>query len=124
MANPNMLSLTSITGQQAEVALSVNTVVQLLSNAAASNQLYKINAIYACNTDTSTAYPITCATYSAATLGGTAYPFASTLSVPANSSVVVVDKDANLYLNEDRSIGVTAGTANKLVVTVSYEICQ
>lgn len=124
MANPNMLSLTSITGQQVEIALSVNTLVQLLSNAAASNQLYKVNAIYVCNTDNATAYPITVATYSAAALGGTGYPIASTLSVPPNSTVVVVDKDANMYVNEDRSIGITAGTANKLVVTASYEICQ
>jgi hypothetical protein len=53
--------------------------------------------------------------------GGTAYPIASTVSVPANSSLVVVDKSTGFYLQEGTSISITSGTASQLTFTVSYE---
>lgn len=123
MSAPNMLSLTSITGNETSVALSTTGATQLLSNAAASNQLLKVNAIYASNTDT-VARIITINNYSAAALGGTAYSLVTNLSVPAASTIVIVDKDSNLYKPENTSLGATATTANTIVVTVSYEICQ
>jgi len=33
----------------------------------------------------------------------------------------VIDKNTSLYLEEDRSIGATAGVANDLKIVVSYE---
>jgi len=33
----------------------------------------------------------------------------------------LIDKNTSLYLEEDRSIGATAGAANDLKVVVSYE---
>jgi hypothetical protein len=45
----------------------------------------------------------------------------STVSVPADASLVVIDKNTSIYLEEDRSLGATAGAANDLKVIVSYE---
>ena len=45
----------------------------------------------------------------------------STGSVPADSTLVVIDKTNQLYLEEDKSIGVQADVANKLKAIVSYE---
>jgi len=59
--------------------------------------------------------------HTAAAAGGTAYSLVSTVSVPADASLVVLDKNTAMYLEEDRSISVTAGTANDLEVLVSYE---
>ena len=53
--------------------------------------------------------------------GGTAYSLISTASVAADSSMVVLDKNTSIYLEEDRSITATAGTANDLEIIVSYE---
>jgi hypothetical protein len=41
--------------------------------------------------------------------------------VPADASLVVIDKTTSFYLLEDQSIGATASAANDLVVTVSWE---
>ena len=61
-------------------------------------------------------------TYTARAGGGTtAYSLVSTVSVPADASLVVLDKNTALYLEENRSITATAGTANDLEVIVSYE---
>jgi hypothetical protein len=54
-------------------------------------------------------------------LGGTAFPIASTISVPANASLIITDKTTSFYLLENQSIGATAGTANYLTVTASWE---
>lgn len=54
--------------------------------------------------------------------GGTAFPIASTVSVPADASLIVVDKTTAIYLQEGTSITVTSGTASKITYSISYEI--
>ena len=54
--------------------------------------------------------------------GGTAYPIASAISVPANASLIVVDKSTAIYLNEGTSISITSGTGSALTYSISYEI--
>jgi hypothetical protein len=43
------------------------------------------------------------------------------LSVPANASVIAVDKTTAIYLMENSSIVVTSGTASGITYTISYE---
>ena len=54
--------------------------------------------------------------------GGTAYPIVSTVSVPADASLIVVDKTTAIYLMEGTSISVTSGTASGITYTISYEV--
>jgi len=54
--------------------------------------------------------------------GGTAFPIASTISVPADASLIIVDKTTALYLMEGTSITVTSGTASGITYSISYEI--
>jgi hypothetical protein len=53
--------------------------------------------------------------------GGTAFPVVSTVSVPADASLIVVDKTTAIYLMENQSIIVTSGTASGITYSVSYE---
>jgi hypothetical protein len=121
MANPNIVNVTTIYGNSSQTALSTTSATSLASNAAASGKVYKINSIVVANNNGTTAANITINIYSAAALGGTAYPIASTISVPANATLVVTDKTTTFYLLENQSIGATAGTANYLTVTASWE---
>lgn len=121
MANPNIVNVATINGNTSTVSLSTTSATSLASNAASSGKIYKVNSIVVANTNGTSAANITINTYSAAALGGTAYPVASTISVPANSTLVVTDKTTSFYLLEDKSIGATAGTANYLTVTTSWE---
>jgi hypothetical protein len=120
MANPNIVNVTTIYGNTSTVALSTTSATSLVSNAAASGKVFKIDSIVVANTSASAAN-ITINVYSAAALGGTAYPIASTISVPAYASLIVTDKTTAFYLLEDKSVGATAGTSNALVVTTSWE---
>ena len=120
MAAPNLVSPTTINGKTVTVNLTTTSATSVLSNAASSGKVLKVNALYVANT-TSSAANITINQYSAAALGGTAFPIASTVSVPGNATLVVIDKDAYVYLEENTSLGATAGTANALQIVCSYE---
>ena len=121
MANPNIVNVTTILGNSSSTSLTTTAATSLVSNAAASGKVYKINSIVAANVDGTTAADISINVYSAAALGGTAFPIASTISVPADATLIITDKTTSFYLLENQSIGATAGTASDLVVTASWE---
>jgi hypothetical protein len=129
MAAPNIASLTTITGKTTYYTPTGVTAVILLPNAAASGNVLKINQIVVANVDGTNAVDATVSIYTngavaqgSAPSGGTAYPIASTISVPADASLIVVDKTTGIYLEEGVSISITSGTASKLTFSVSYEI--
>jgi len=121
MANPNIVNVSAIYGNNSLTSLSTTNATSIVSNAASSGKVYKINSLIVANVDGTSAADITINVYSAAALGGTAYALASTVSVPADATLVVIDKNTSIYLKEDQSIGATAGTASDLVVVASWE---
>jgi hypothetical protein len=121
MANPNIVNVTSILGENASVSLTSTSATSIVSNASASGKVLKINTLIVSNVDGTNACDITINKYSAAALGGSAFAIASTISVPADASLIVIDKTTSIYLKEDESIGATAGTASDLIVTCSWE---
>jgi hypothetical protein len=121
MANPNIVNVTTIYGNSSQVALSSTSATSLVSNAASSGKVFKINNIVVANVDGTSAADITINIYSQAALAGTAFAIASTISVPADATLIVTDKTTSFYLLENQSIGAVAGSANDLVVTTSWE---
>lgn len=121
MAAPNIVNVTTITGKSAVVDLTTTSATAVVSNAAASGKVFKINSLVVSNVDGTNAADITISYYSEDDIGGTATEIVSTVSVPADASLIVIDKNTSIYLEEDRSIGATAGSANDLKVVVSYE---
>lgn len=124
MANPNIVAVTSIYGNTSTLLISSTAdpfATALVSNAASSGKVYKINSIVAANVDGTSAADITIKIFSAAALGGTGTAIASTISVPPDASLIVTDKTTSFYLLEDKSIGATASAANDIVVTCSWE---
>ena len=93
MAAPNIVNVATITGKTATVALTTTSQTTLVSNAASSNAVYKINMIQVANVDGTNACDITIDVHSAASGGGTAYSLIATASVAADSSMVVLDKN-------------------------------
>ena len=130
MANPNIAgSSTTIYGVTTYLTPSATTAVVLLPNAASSGTVMKINQIVAANVNGTSAVDTTVSIYTngavaqgSAPNSGTAYPIASTVSVPADASLIVVDKTSALYLMEGNSITVTSGTASGITYTISYEL--
>jgi hypothetical protein len=130
MANPNIAGSTlKIFGTTAYLTPGGTTALVLLPNSSTSNQVYKINQIVAANVNGSAAVDATVSiytngaqAYNTAPSSGTAYPIVSTVSVPADASLIVVDKTTAIYLMEGTSITVTSGTGGGIAYSISYEI--
>ena len=129
MANPNLLAATTASGTTTYLTPSATTAVVLVPNAASSGQVFKINQIVAANVNGSSAVDTTVAIYTngavaqgSAPSSGTAFPIVSTVSVPADASLIVVDKTTAVYLMEGSSIIVTSGTASGITYSISYEV--
>jgi hypothetical protein len=120
VANPNIANVTSILGNSLSVAV-LTTATQLASNAAASGKVFKINSIVIANIDGTNAADVTVNIYSEDALDGTPLAIVSTISVPADASLIVTDKTTTFYLLEDQSIGALASAAGDLVATISFE---
>ena len=131
MANPNIVNVTSIYGNTAYTtpgSTAVNTSwtyngsTALTGLTPATGSVNKVNSIVVVNSTASIANA-TVAIANNATFGsGTAYPLASTIPIPAYSSLIVVDKANNLYVTENQSIGVTSGTSSALTFVASFEV--
>jgi hypothetical protein len=121
MAAPNVVNVATITGKTVVADLTTTSSTLVVENVAASGKVFKINSLIVSNVDGTDAADITINLFSEDNIGGTGTQIVSTVSVPADASLVVISKDTSIYLEEDRSIGATAGTASDLKVVCSYE---
>ena len=123
MANPNIAGAsTTIYGVTTYLTPGTTAATVLLSNAASSSTVMKINQIVAANVSGSAAVNVTVAINNLAAGAGTAFPVASIVSVPQAASLIVVDKTTAIYLMENSSITVTSGTSSGITYSISYEL--
>ena len=116
MSAPNVVNVATITAKTAQVAVGTSAT-QILENPASSSKVMKVIT----NIDGSSAADITINLYPQDDIGGTGVAIASTISVPADSALIVLDKATAIYLEEDKSLGGIASAASDLVATISYE---
>lgn len=121
MANPNIVNVTAIYGNTAYLAPANTSANVLLSNAASSNTILKIDSLY-CTNVTGTTASVTVSITSAAAGGGTAYRIAYQIPVPVNAALQVIDKNNFVYLPENSSLVVTSGTSSAIEYVATYEI--
>jgi len=119
MANPNIVNVTSIYGKVVGAAVTA-TETALVSNPASSGKIYKINSLIVSNIDGALAADITVRLFKNQAVS---YALVSTVSVPADSTLIVLDKTTSIYLEENDSIRIqgAAGVANDLQAICSYE---
>lgn len=121
MATPNINDSTkNITGKTAGTALTTTNATAVLTNSSTSNALYRVTSLYAANIDGANNCDITLKWFGAAT-GGTGFALASTVNVPADGTLVLISKDAPVYLVENSRLEATAAAANDVDIVVSYE---
>ena len=120
MAAPNIIGATTINGKTVGINLSTTNATTVLNNASGSGKCFKINTLNVANYGNVAAL-ITINFNDAANLGGTNFPIAGNISVPSGSTLNIIDKTSQYYLEENQSLGATAGSADTLTVTCSYE---
>ena len=125
MANPNIVSVTSIKGESVGFALSATTTTSLMT--VASDKIVKINRITCANVDGTNAADLTLFVAKANfTPDGVSnfdtsgdFHLAKTVSVPADATLVILDTP--IYLMEGDVLKGGAGAASDLELLVSYE---
>lgn len=120
MANPNLVNVTSILAEVAYSAPANTTANVLLTNAASSGMVMKINSLTATNV-TSAVASVTVSVNSVADGSGTSYRLAYQIIVPANASLQIIDKGNFVYLSENKSLTVTSNVSAALEYVTSYE---
>ena len=116
-----MISLTTVNGITVGSNLTTTSSTVVLSNPASSSHTYKINTLNVSNGNLTSAATITLSWNNAAAGGGTAFPIAANIIVPAQSTLNIIDKSSQYYLQENTSLNATANIASILNVTCSYE---
>jgi len=126
MANPNIVSVTSIYGES--IGKGLTTSVDAVMLTVASNKLVKINYIQVANTDTSTATLVSVSVTKAAfTSGGVGSGddeagiqfLADVVSLPGSDVLVVLDKPIYLMEGDNLEAGASIATAD---IFISYEV--
>jgi len=133
MSVPNIAALTYIYGSTAYISPGTSATTSwtystgtsgtttLTGLTPATNYVNKIETIIASNY-TSSAVTVTLAISDNATYAsGTAHYIAYQISVPPNASLVINDKTTPIYVTENQSLGVIAGTASALSVVACLE---
>jgi len=118
MANPNIVNVTAIYGKTLQAALDTTLTTEILLNSVSSGKVYKINTILIANIDgTNAANASVFITKSA----GSPVAIASTISIPADATLALIDKNNSFYLEEGDNIEAGASANGDLTITISYE---
>ena len=121
MANPNIVSVNSIFGNTTGIALTTTLTTVLLANASSSGKVFKIESIMVANVDGTNAADVTIDWNTNAGGTGTSFALAATISVPADATLNLVDKNSSFYLMENQSIIGGASADSDLECIISYE---
>lgn len=116
MANPNIYGATSIIGETLTAELTTTMTTPLLSGV--TDKILKINTIIVANIDGTNATSFNLYIDN----GTTVRAFAYQITVPAGSSVVIIDRNSGFYLKENQILEGGASLNADLVATISYEI--
>lgn len=116
MANPNIVSTTSIYGRTDVLAVTTSATA-ITSNGSSSGKVYKINSLIVSNVTGGSAVDVSVELRRSST----SYHLAKTLSIPADSTAIVVGKENPLYLLEGDSLRLVAGSNSAAEAICSYE---
>ena len=116
MAEPNIVNVTTIYGRTALAAVTA-TLANVITNAAGSGTVVKLNDVMVSNF-TSTAITTTVVVGR----GSSLFYLAGSMTVPANSALMVIAKDTVIYMEEGDYLQANASSATSAHITASYEI--
>lgn len=120
MANPNIVNVASIYGSTVTL-IPANTAANVWSALTpAAGTVNKVGNMVAANVTGSPA-TVTVSLNSAVAGGGTPTRLAYQISIPANASLIIIDKTSSIYVGESQSIVVTVGTASAIELTAAVE---
>ena len=117
MAAPNVVNVSSIIGKTQGGALATSLGDWVVCP---SDKLIKVNSIIVANVDGTANADATVVFYDAS--ASASIHLAKLVIVPSKSTLIVLGKDAPIYLEEGDKIQAQAGAAGDLEIIVAFEI--
>jgi hypothetical protein len=116
MANPNIVNVADIKGKTSVQSVTTS-ITAIVSNDVGSNKVLKINSLIVSNIDGTNTCDVTVDIFRSSV----SYKLASTITVPADASLVVISKDTSIYLEEGDALRCQASADDDLQAVCSYE---
>jgi len=116
MTNPNIYSSVTILGKTDALYVGTATA-SITSNPSGSNKVLKVNSLIVSNASGSLDVDINVNL----ARGTSVYIVAKTVTIPADSSLVVLGRETPLYLNESDSLTLSASELSAAHAVCSYE---
>jgi hypothetical protein len=115
MSNPNIFSSTELYGKSGGASITT-TESTLISNSSGSGKILKIFMLQVANTNGGNTAEVTLVLYK----NSVAFNLVKSIPVPTDSSIVILSKDNQVYLEENDLLKIY-GSASNLDVVYSYE---
>ena len=124
MGNPSIVDVTSIYGTTTLNAITTaGVVVADNAGSATTNKLFKVNLLSISNVDGVNDANVSVQVLSNVNVGsGKTMHLVKTVTVPADSTLIVIDKNTSMYLMQDMQIKVIGSTAGDLEAICSYDV--
>ena len=124
MGNPSIVDVTSIYGTTTLNAITTaGVVVADNAGSATTNKLFKVNLLSISNVDGVNDANVSVQILSNVNVGsGKTMHLVKTVTVPADSTLIVIDKNTSMYLMEDMQIKVIGSAAGDLEAICSYDV--
>ena len=123
MAAPNIVNVATITGITTFKAGigTEGSIFTLVNNPSSSGKVIKVNSVVCAAIGATTG--VTLKYFDQAAGAGTSVSIGTTVSIPQFSSLIIVNKDNSLYVEENRSLGIfsQSNTGGTIDVTCSFE---
>ena len=116
MAAPNLLGTTTVTGKTALATLTTVTS-NVITNSSSSGTVDKLNNIILSNYTSSVIYANVMINRSAST-----YYIGGNVTIPANSTLVLLGKDTSVYLEEGDVLQANVSANSSISISASYEL--
>src|SRR4051812_27455174 len=112
MSNPNIANPTTINGVAAKLN-ATNSASDIIA-AVTSGHVYHVQSIY-CSNITAAAHPVSLFHK----IGGTSYSILTSLSIPANASIQVLERA--IYLRDGDSLTGNSDASSQITILAYYE---
>lgn len=116
MAAPNIVAVSSIIGKTAHVPTVATGSGSTVIASVTANHVYKLNSVTAANKSGASALISAYITRSSVNTH-----IVNSIVVPASASLVLVNKDSGLYLEESDVLMAIASTSGSISLLASYE---
>ena len=114
MSKPNIINVTNINGKTGVLTITTSPVA-IVTNSAASDKIYKVNALYVSNINGDSDTTVDIDLYREST----PYYIAKSITVPADATIDIVSK--SIYLEEGDSLRLAALNSAYLSAICSWE---